>query len=185
MTGAVGPVAAAEGIDGTAMDVDPTPAGISVEVTGPTTDIGALQPESPSGAGLVKSPAPTLPISPADNTAKSDSAPSAPHEMPSNAIEISNTAPHSTELGQGDFGEHGGIEIKHPEPKSPEKADQPVVPSAQGSQTDIVMDSTGNASEDAAPSTGDDGLVMADHEPERDFAITGADEPREIEKEGE
>ncbi|GFZ43133.1 hypothetical protein JCM24511_00852 [Saitozyma sp. JCM 24511] len=126
------------------------------------------------------------------------------HEIPSNAIEMSNTAPGSTEVGHGDLGAEAGVEITLPTPHSPGKtAEEAAAEHATGvvelessveahGVTDTaeveVADEPMDVDEPAppVPAVRDEGLTMADHEPERkEFEVEPADEPREVALPGE
>lgn len=133
------------------------------------------------------------------------------HEIPSNAIEMSNTAPGSTEVGHGDLGAEAGVEITLPTPHSPGKTAEEA---AAEHATGVVEHSTGVVESESSaevpgvtdttevevadepmdvdepappvPPVRDEGLTMADHEPERkEFEVEHADEPREVALPGE
>ena len=90
-----------------------------------------------------------------------------PTELPSNAIELSNTAPIHTEAGLGDLGaSDGSIEIKAGQPAS-----------------DSVIQADGSDALDPAKEGVDEGLVMGEMDPpESELAVVGGDHgPPEIE----
>lgn len=86
-----------------------------------------------------------------------------PIELPSNAIELSNTAPTHAEAGQGDLGSSGpGMEVRLPE---------------LGEEISMDVEAT------AVPEEKDEGLVMGEMEPpEVEMGVVGGDEgPPELE----
>jgi hypothetical protein len=105
------------------------------------------------------------------------------HSIPANAIEIHNTAPHTTEMGAGDLAGVGGVEMVHGEASA--SADV----GAEGTGMEVDQAQAGGddgAAEGSEVEAGqapevDDGLVMGDNETERkEFEIVGEDKPREV-----
>ncbi|WWD17909.1 hypothetical protein CI109_102354 [Kwoniella shandongensis] len=111
-------------------------------------------------------------------------APIPPHtEIPSNAIEITNTTPFHTEAGKADVGStEPGIEIttRHEEDVVPEAVAEPV---KQDEKMDVEEEAQPPATE--TPIEKDEGLVMGEMEPPVPaLAVEGGDvPPSEVEKE--
>lgn len=124
-----------------------------------------------------------------------------PVEIPSNAIEMSNTAPGATELGLGDLGGESGVETHlvhgeshHAAEEKPVEAseahdatgdkmdvDEPVASDTEPVKTDSAE--IGDATKGEAPET-DAGLVMGEMEPDRpELKVDGQDEVLEKEDE--
>lgn len=181
----VKPAFMAETVEATAMEVDvleaaPTAEGTSTPAAESTNAPAVAVPTPPTTADVsipsdsLSTPTePTIPIT---------------HPLPSNAIEISNTAPHTTELGTGDLVGHGGTEIVCGEPIAPVDSTTEVTED-KGMEVDPNQAMDGAATRSGLEpelSKGeelemDDGLVMGDNEPERkEFVIEGEDKPREV-----
>lgn len=163
----------------------PTPAN---EVT-PTIQITATSPTKPTssdaGAGAVAGATVdnTSTTTPSAQTAEPAPEPQNNHtEIPSNAIELTNTAPGGTEVGHGDLGAQAGIEIHKPESVSPVKQD------AELDEDKMEVDDDAEGGVGAGADTGmaaDEGLVMGEMEPpkgQEGLELVGGDgEPPEVE----
>jgi hypothetical protein len=137
----------------------------------------------------IAEPTPEITPTPAPLETPVDSPPRVPeelaaHELPSNAIEMSNTAPHSTEVGHGDLGQEAGVEITLPEQHSQAKPDTQEGKEAEGGE--VGEDEGMEVDKEPLPPVRDEGLTMADNEPRREeFEIQGQDDPREVALPGE
>lgn len=144
--------------------------------------------ERPGSPAVDAKPASPVPVSPSPAAA-----PAEHHDLPSNAIELTNTAPGHTELGHGDLGTEASIEISKPtleasasmspsvaKEASPEKALASAEEGNVDGDGDVVMD------ENKEGEKTDEGLVMGEMEPptgQEVIQVIGGDgEPPEVEK---
>ncbi|ODO07233.1 hypothetical protein L198_00812 [Cryptococcus wingfieldii CBS 7118] len=117
------------------------------------------------------------------------------HEIPSNAVEITNSIPgDSAQLGQGDLGLQGGVvaERSHEEDGDvemegvKEAAVEEEAVQESGDQMEVDQPATLVEEKGETPVEKDEGLVMGEIEPPvPEIAVEGEDKPTEVEKEAE
>lgn len=153
-------------------------AATSIPAAAQSEALPAIDTISPSQPPMLEDPTPVT-----TETTSHEATPPISHPIPVNAIEIHNTAPHTTEMGAGDLAGVGGVEMVHGEAAA--NADV----GAEGTGMEVDQAQAGGdegAAEVADAEAGqapevDDGLVMGDNEPERkEFEIVGEDKPREV-----
>lgn len=165
----------------------------SIEVSEPVAD---TQPPGVADAAIeVEAQAePTSPILATEEAAPAP--PVAVHEhtaIPSNAIEVSNTAPGHTEVGTGDLGAEAGIEVTRPTESGASEVPQTNVEAAPvevGSlgQNEDKMDVDEPAVEQGEAPVEDAGLVMGELQPpagQEALGITGEEDAQPKEAEAE
>jgi len=112
------------------------------------------------------------------------------HELPSNAIELSNSAPGHTEDGSGDLGEGGTMEVTRPEAAEKEEmeVDEPVEqveagPYETSAQAEAALQETESGAGEPEVDERDPGLVMGEMEaPEKELEVVGEEkQPPEVE----
>ncbi|ODN84500.1 hypothetical protein L202_00433 [Cryptococcus amylolentus CBS 6039] len=159
----------------------------------------AAEPQAALAPALAPEPAPVPAADPQSITEPTaeptHEAPIPPHhEIPSNAVEITNSIPgDSAELGQGDLGLQGGVvaERSHEEDGDVEMegVKEAAVKEAvqkSGDQMEVDQPATLIEEKGETPVEKDEGLVMGEMEPPvPEIAVEGEDKPTEVEKEAE